>query len=177
MTSYYNSERRGRSTHRRGDRYDDRYDDYGRYGYGRGDYTALDHYYPPPSSRRSKSSHRRLEKRSESTYSRPSYSSSSSSSSSSSRRSSSTSRELKHIVTSAVTAGALEAFRLRKTPGKWTDSHKAGRIATVAIGAAVADTAMESNNPTGKHTRRHVVESAVAGLLTDRLVNGSRKRR
>ncbi|EPE08359.1 hypothetical protein F503_01142 [Ophiostoma piceae UAMH 11346] len=107
----------------------------------------------------------------------------SSASSSSSRRSNSSfsifgderDRELKHVVTSALTAGAVEAFRLRKSPGTWAHD-KAGRVATAAIGAAVADTAAESKNPRGKHSRRHVVEATMAGLLTDRLVNGSRKK-
>ncbi|CAK7243561.1 MAG: hypothetical protein STHCBS139747_005087 [Sporothrix thermara] len=208
MTSYHHPERRGRSSRRQADRYDNGYghDNYysdseyydnGRYGYGRGDYTAIDgdyddghhrhRHYPPSASRsrRSKSSHnsravRPNHRRSHSSYDQPSQSHShshSASSSASSRRSSSTSRELRHVVTSAITAGALEAFRLRKTPGNWTSGHKAGRVATAAIGAAVTDTAVESNNRNGKHTRRHVVESAVAGLLTDRLVNGSRKKK
>ncbi len=83
-------------------------------------------------------------------------------------------RELRHVVTSALTAGAVEAYRLRKTPGTWTSSAKGGRVATAAIGAAVADTAVESRNPRGKHPRRHLVEATMAGLLTDRILNGKR---
>ncbi|KAL1902815.1 hypothetical protein Sste5346_000726 [Sporothrix stenoceras] len=171
--SYHSTERRGRSSRRSADRYDDRYNDryhYGHdtyyddgYGYGRGDYTAVERYHSsrPVSSRRSKSSHR---------------TSSSTHSGSSSHRSSSANRELKHVVTSALAAGAVEAFRLRKTPGPWASGAKGGRVATAAIGAAVADSAVERNNHNGKHSRRHVVEATVAGLLADRLLNGSRKK-
>lgn len=175
--SYHSTERRGRSSRRYDDRYDDRYNDryhHGYdtyddddYGYGRGDYTDVERYHSssrrPVSTRRSKSSYR------------TSSSAHSGSSSSSSRRSSSASRELKHVVTSALAAGAVEAFRVRNTPGKWTSGAKGGRVATVAIGAAVADSAVERNNPSGKHSRRHVVEATVAGLLADRLLNGKRK--
>ncbi|KIH86663.1 hypothetical protein SPBR_08713 [Sporothrix brasiliensis 5110] len=196
--SHYSAERRGRSARRYDDRYDGRYggryddryddrfddgyhdgyhhgydacDDYGNdYGHDRRDFTTVDRYRSQP-ARRSKSSHRSHRSFSASSPSPPP-----SSSSSSSRRSPSVGRELKHVVTSALTAGAVEAFRLRNTPGKWASGAKGGRVATAAIGAAVADTAVESNNPSGKHGRRHVVEAAMAGLLTDRLVNGKRKK-
>ncbi|CAK7275045.1 hypothetical protein SEPCBS119000_006481 [Sporothrix epigloea] len=201
MPSHHSYESRGRSSRQPADHYEDRHakrrsrsqyydDDYydnshydnSRYSRGRGDYHGpdddLDRRYPPAATRhrRSRHSHAQPEhRRSHSSYSRPSESARSTSTAAASRRSSSTSRELQHVVKSAITAGAVEAIRLRKTPGSWTSGHKVGRVATAAIGAAVADTAAESNNDSSKHTRRHVVESAVAGLLTDRLVNGSRK--
>lgn len=205
MTSYYPPDRRGRSSRRYDDQYDDRYDNYnnnydtaGHHRYRHADYDALDDYHPATSGRRSKSSsgraarsdqyqhqhqqqqqqHRHREHRSApSAHSNRRAPSSRRSASTRRSSSASTSRELRHVVTSALTAGAVEAFRLRKTPGKWTDGHKAGRVATVALGAAVADTAVEDNNDSGEHSRRHVVESTLAGLLTDRLVNGSRKRK
>ncbi|OAA57546.1 hypothetical protein SPI_07205 [Niveomyces insectorum RCEF 264] len=81
--------------------------------------------------------------------------------------------ELRQVVTSALAAGAIEAFRLRNTPGQWAGS-KGGRVATAAIGAAVADTAVDKNPHT--KTKRHIVEATVAGLLTDRLLNGKRNK-
>lgn len=73
----------------------------------------------------------------------------------------------------AIVAGAVEAFRSRKTPGPWT-GEKGQRIATAALGAAGID-ALVDKNP-DKHGKRHVVESALGGLVANRVANGPRSR-
>ncbi|KAF2731173.1 hypothetical protein EJ04DRAFT_472439 [Polyplosphaeria fusca] len=73
----------------------------------------------------------------------------------------------------AIVAGAVEAFRSRKTPGAWT-GEKGQRIATAAIGAAGIDSLIDKDPD--KHNKRHVAESAIGGLLANRLANGSRSR-
>ncbi|PSN72719.1 hypothetical protein BS50DRAFT_606646 [Corynespora cassiicola Philippines] len=73
----------------------------------------------------------------------------------------------------AIVAGAVEAFRSRNTPGPWTGA-KGQRIATAALGAAGIDSLVDKDPD--KHGKRHVAESAIGGLLANRLANGSRSR-
>ncbi|CAO2650385.1 Nn.00g016770.m01.CDS01 [Neocucurbitaria sp. VM-36] len=73
----------------------------------------------------------------------------------------------------ALVAGAVEAFRSRKVPGPWTGA-KGQRIATAALGAAGIDGLIDRDPE--KHEKRHVVESALGGLVATRLANGSRSR-
>lgn len=71
----------------------------------------------------------------------------------------------------AIVAGAVEAFRSRNTPGPWT-GEKGQRIATAAIGAAGIDSLVDKDPD--KHGKRHVAESAIGGLLANRVANGPR---
>ncbi|KAF1840786.1 uncharacterized protein K460DRAFT_347070 [Cucurbitaria berberidis CBS 394.84] len=71
----------------------------------------------------------------------------------------------------AIVAGAVEAFRSRNVPGPWTGA-KGQRIATAALGAAGIDGLIDRDPE--KHEKRHVVESALGGLVATRLANGSR---
>ncbi|KAJ4365047.1 hypothetical protein N0V83_008663 [Neocucurbitaria cava] len=74
----------------------------------------------------------------------------------------------------ACVAGAVEAFRSRKSPGPSTGA-KGQRIATAALGAAGIDGLIDRDPE--KHEKRHVVEeSALGGLVATRLANGSRSR-
>ncbi|KAF2691100.1 hypothetical protein K458DRAFT_67237 [Lentithecium fluviatile CBS 122367] len=73
----------------------------------------------------------------------------------------------------AIVAGAVEAFRSRKTPGPWT-GEKGQRIATAALGAAGIDSLVDKDPD--KHGKRHVAESALAGLVANRVANGPRSR-
>lgn len=73
----------------------------------------------------------------------------------------------------AVVAGAVEAFRSRKTPGAWT-GEKGQRIATAALGAAGIDGFVDRDPD--KKSKRHIAESALGGLVANRLAHGSRSR-
>lgn len=73
----------------------------------------------------------------------------------------------------AIVAGAVEAFRNRKTAGPWT-GEKGQRIATAALGAAGIDSLVDKD-PDHK-SKRHVAESAIGGLVASRLANGARSR-
>ncbi|KAL5341817.1 hypothetical protein BJX70DRAFT_357997 [Aspergillus crustosus] len=75
------------------------------------------------------------------------------------------------MVKAALTAGAVEAFRARKEPGDWSGP-KGKRVLTAAIAAGGTDGLVDRNPD--KHSKRHVLESTLAGLATNRLVNGSR---
>ncbi|KAL2221277.1 hypothetical protein M432DRAFT_265790 [Thermoascus aurantiacus ATCC 26904] len=72
-------------------------------------------------------------------------------------------------VKAALAAGAAEAWRVRKEPGGWT-GEKGKRILTAAITAGSADGLLDRNPD--KHGKRHIIESVLAGLATDRVVNG-----
>jgi hypothetical protein len=79
-------------------------------------------------------------------------------------------------VEAAVKAGAAEAFRLRKEPGKWK-GEKGGRVATAALSAGMigaAAAAGQRHDDTGQK-RLGSLGSAVGGLVVNRLVNGPRK--
>lgn len=73
----------------------------------------------------------------------------------------------------AVVAGAVEAFRSRHEAGPWTGA-KGQRIATAALGAAGINGLVDRNPDV--HEKRHVAESALGGLLANRVVNGARSR-
>ncbi|KAJ5151964.1 hypothetical protein N7492_010259 [Penicillium capsulatum] len=71
----------------------------------------------------------------------------------------------------ALTAGAVEAFRSRKEPGEWTGA-KGKRVLTAAVTAAGTDGLVDKDP--NKHSKRHVVESTLAGLAANHFMNGGR---
>ncbi|KAI0440231.1 hypothetical protein F4803DRAFT_485236 [Xylaria telfairii] len=75
--------------------------------------------------------------------------------------------DLKQVAGAAVAAGVVEAFRSRHDPDR------AMRVATAAIGAAATDSALGGGRHDHKE-KRHVVESALAGLVENRVINGPR---
>lgn len=79
---------------------------------------------------------------------------------------------LKHAAIAAFDTGAIEAFRIRNEPGRWSDG-KGARVATAAVGAAAINGLLNSHS--GGHNGRHVVESAIGGLVVNRLINGKRE--
>lgn len=84
-----------------------------------------------------------------------------------------TEKKWEQAAKAAIVAGAVEAFRSRKTPGPWT-GEKGQRIATAALGAAGIDSLVDKDPD--KHNKRHIAESAIGGLLANRVANGSRSR-
>ena len=70
-------------------------------------------------------------------------------------------------------AAAGEAFRARGTPGGW-GGEKGKRIMTAAISAAGVDGLISNNRDPKEHGTRDVIGSALAGLATNRIVNGPR---
>ncbi|KKZ67263.1 hypothetical protein EMCG_07068 [[Emmonsia] crescens] len=80
-------------------------------------------------------------------------------------------KELARTLKAALTAGAAEAFRARKEPGGWT-GEKGKRVLTAAIGAGGANKLIDGDSD--KHSKRHLIESTLAGLATNRMVNGPR---
>ncbi|EEH07982.1 conserved hypothetical protein [Histoplasma capsulatum G186AR] len=81
--------------------------------------------------------------------------------------------ELARTLRAALTAGAAEAFRARKEPGSWT-GEKGKRVLTAAIGAGGANKLIDGHSD--KHSKRHLIETTLAGLATNRVVNGPRSR-
>ncbi|KAJ5630802.1 uncharacterized protein N7484_010902 [Penicillium longicatenatum] len=71
----------------------------------------------------------------------------------------------------ALTAGAVEAFRSRKDPGEWT-GEKGKRVLTAAVTAAGTDGLVDRDPK--KHSKRHMVESTLAGLAATHFMNGGR---
>jgi hypothetical protein len=81
--------------------------------------------------------------------------------------------EIAQALKAAVTAGAAEAMRSRNQPGGW-GGEKGKRVLTAAISAGGVDKLIDRDP--NKHGTRNVIGSALAGLATNRLVNGSRSR-
>lgn len=94
-------------------------------------------------------------------------------SSSSRKRHDKTDEQLAQAVKAALVAGAAEALRSRKEPGDWT-GEKGRRILTAAITAGGTDGLLDRDPD--KHNKRHIIESVLAGLATNRVVNGKRSR-
>jgi len=80
---------------------------------------------------------------------------------------------IKQALKAAITAGAAEAVRARHEPGAWFGP-KGERILTAAITAAGVDGVIDRDP--NKHSKRHVVGSALAGLAAERAINGPRSR-
>lgn len=74
---------------------------------------------------------------------------------------------IKEAATAALAAGITEAVRSRHSQ----DQSK--RAITAAVGAAAVDAFV--SNGEGRKKGRHIAESAVSGLLIDRLANGRSK--
>lgn len=74
----------------------------------------------------------------------------------------------------ALLAGVVEAVRARKEPGGW-GGEKGKRVLTAAVSAGGVDGIL-SHNRSGDHSTRDVIGSAVAGLATNRIVNGARSK-
>ncbi|KAF2637023.1 hypothetical protein P280DRAFT_136673 [Massarina eburnea CBS 473.64] len=90
-----------------------------------------------------------------------------------SRRGGKSTDKWEQAAKAAIVAGAVEAFRSRNAPGPWT-GEKGQRIATAALGAAGIDSLVDKDP--GRHGKRHVAESAIGGLLANRVANGPRSR-
>lgn len=73
-----------------------------------------------------------------------------------------------------LSTAAVEARRLHRQPGSWTGA-KGARVATAALGAAAMDAFMigDGGDPS-HHSKTRKVESALGGLLLNRVVNGPR---
>lgn len=76
-------------------------------------------------------------------------------------------------IKSALTAGAVEAFRQRNRSGEWM-GEKGLRVATAAMSAAAIDSAVDKN-PRRKG-KRNVIGATLGGLLVDKLASGIRGR-
>ncbi|KAE8394332.1 hypothetical protein BDV23DRAFT_147737 [Aspergillus alliaceus] len=104
---------------------------------------------------------------------RRSYSYSPSPTRSKSRRRERSEQRIAQAMKAALTAGAVEAFRVRKEPGEWTGD-KGKRILTAALTAGGTD-GLVDRDP-NKHSKRHIIESTLAGLAANHFVNGPRSR-
>jgi hypothetical protein len=77
-------------------------------------------------------------------------------------------------ISAALTAGVVEAYRVRNQPGRWAGG-KGARVATAAIGAAAVDGTIDRD--TDRRSKMHVVEAVLGGLAVNRIANGPRHRR
>ena len=82
-------------------------------------------------------------------------------------------KKIEQAVKAALTAGAVEAFRSRKDPGGW-GGDKGRRVLTAAIGAGGID-GLADKDPNKKGTT-NTIQAVLGGLVTNKLVNGSRNR-
>lgn len=69
-------------------------------------------------------------------------------------------------IKSALTAGAVEAFRQRNRPGDWM-GEKGLRVATAAMSAAAIDTAVDKDPR--RRGKRNVIGSTLGGLFVDKM--------
>jgi len=79
--------------------------------------------------------------------------------------------KMRQAATSALTAGAVEALRVRKRPGKWVGS-KGAKVVTAAMGAAVVEESV--NADPDRNPIKKVAGGTVGGLLASQLVKGLR---
>ncbi|KAE8310785.1 hypothetical protein BDV41DRAFT_579133 [Aspergillus transmontanensis] len=82
-------------------------------------------------------------------------------------------QRIAQAMKAALTAGAVEAYRVRKEPGDWTGA-KGKRVLTAALTAGGTDGIVDRDP--NKHSKRHIIESTLAGLAANHFVNGPRSR-
>ena len=80
-------------------------------------------------------------------------------------------KKVQQALKAAVIAGATVAMRNRKEPGSWT-GEKGKRVLTAAISAGGINE-LVSKDPDKKGTR-HTLEAVAGGLLSNKILNGSR---
>ncbi|KAI9890766.1 MAG: hypothetical protein M1814_003696 [Vezdaea aestivalis] len=82
------------------------------------------------------------------------------------------SEKIQQAMKAALTAAAAEGWRSRDEPGGALSGEKLRRIVTAAVSAAGVD-ALVDKHP-DDHSTRNTIVSALAGLLGNRVINGSR---
>jgi hypothetical protein len=83
--------------------------------------------------------------------------------------------QFSQAIKAAVLAGAGEAFRARKTEGGW-GGEKGKRILTAALAAGGVDGLISNKDDPHHHSKRDIVGSALAGMATNRIINGPRSK-
>jgi hypothetical protein len=83
-------------------------------------------------------------------------------------------KKLQQAATSAAIAGLGAAFQARNAPGGWK-GEKGRAVATAALTAAAVDAFLD-RDPDHK-SKRHIMESAIGGLVTSQLATGKDKSR
>jgi hypothetical protein len=83
-------------------------------------------------------------------------------------------KKLQQAATSAALAGLGAAFQARNAPGGWK-GEKGRAVATAALTAAAVDAFLD-RDPEHK-SKRHIMESAIGGLVTSQLATGRDKSR
>ncbi|RMZ92407.1 hypothetical protein DV736_g337, partial [Chaetothyriales sp. CBS 134916] len=83
--------------------------------------------------------------------------------------------QVTEALKAALLAGVGEAVRTRKAPGGW-GGEKGKRVLTAAITAGGVDGILSNNRGDKDHSTRDVLGSALAGLATNRIINGPRSK-
>ncbi|KAK2859890.1 hypothetical protein FQN49_004610 [Arthroderma sp. PD_2] len=80
-------------------------------------------------------------------------------------------KSLQNDITVALTAGVLEAYRARKEPGDW--SGEKGKRVLAAVASAGGTEKLLDLGGSGKSSKKHILESTLAGLATGHLAGNS----
>ncbi|OAL69661.1 hypothetical protein A7D00_6375 [Trichophyton violaceum] len=83
-------------------------------------------------------------------------------------------KALQNTITAALTAGVLEAYRARNDPGEWTGEK--GKRVLAAVASAGGTEKVLDRGGASKSTKRHIIESTLAGLASSHLVGGESRR-
>jgi hypothetical protein len=83
--------------------------------------------------------------------------------------------QVTEALKAALLAGVGEAVRARHEPGGW-GGDKGKRVLTAAISAGGVDGILSHNRGDKDHSTRDVIGSAIAGMATNRIVNGPRSK-
>ena len=83
--------------------------------------------------------------------------------------------QISQAIKAAVLAGAGAAFQARKTDGGW-GGEKGKRVITAALAAGGVDGLISNKDDPNHHNKRDILGSALAGMATNRIVNGPRSK-
>ncbi|KAM5453893.1 hypothetical protein MaudCBS49596_002518 [Microsporum audouinii] len=84
-------------------------------------------------------------------------------------------KSLQNTITAALTAGVLEAYRVRNEPGDWTGEK--GKRVLAAVASAGGTEKILDHGGSGKSSKKHILESTLAGLATGHLAGNSDSKR
>jgi len=91
-------------------------------------------------------------------------------------RSRSGARLSSNAAQAAIIAAAVEAFRARKEPGGVTSSKGLKRVVEAAVASGAVEKFLDRKGEDDKKSNRRVAESVLAGLATQRGLNGRRSK-
>lgn len=84
-----------------------------------------------------------------------------------------TKEQRERAAKAALATAAIQAIRSRKLPGGMTGEQGIRRIVEAAIASGALEVILEKRKKVDEHQRRHMIESIIGGLVSQRILEGN----